>query len=417
MRPVASFPSLAFTFLMSLMGSSSCRSPHRPRPSALAYRWSVTMPILHPHCTLQDVCRRDIEDRRRGEISVLDPGGFGAVTITKAITLNGDGTLAAILAAGTNGVVVNAGANDTVVLRNLSINGAGTGTNGIRYLAAKVLVVEEITLSGFTQNNIDVALSAPGNLVVKNASITGGSTGVMLNTSAGRLNASLDHVNVQGATVGVDALKGFVSITDSVLTQNTGFGVLADGTRLDLSGALHAESERDGGPGPDRRHRPRFGQRSLGQPHGIRLRRRDDRLGRKQSKGRQCGRRLRLLAERVDHHTVVSLETRSAVSGRLLEFTVHGCLEGPPNATGQSPGRCSGHSTHHANEDAFQSLVYRRGGWAYGGKLTTFRATAKCVMQKVLPVLPGEGPLADIRNITLSPWAPGPSGRKPSIIR
>jgi hypothetical protein len=165
-----------------------------------------------------------------GEISVLDPGGFGAVTITKAITLNGDGTLAAILASGTNGVVVNAGANDTVVLRNLSINGAGTGLNGIRYLAGKALIVDRTALSGFTQNNIDVALAAAGNLVVKDTSITGGATGVMLNTSAGRLNASLDRVSIQGASVAIDALKGFVSITDSVLTQSTGFGVLADGT-------------------------------------------------------------------------------------------------------------------------------------------------------------------------------------------
>src|SRR5678809_384987 len=53
----------------------------------------------------------------KGVISVLDPGGFGAVTITKSITLNGDGTLAGILSAGTNGIIVNAGVNDRVVLR------------------------------------------------------------------------------------------------------------------------------------------------------------------------------------------------------------------------------------------------------------------------------------------------------------
>src|SRR5690242_7657055 len=47
-----------------------------------------------------------------GEMNCLDPGGFGAVTITKAITLDGDGTLAGILAATVNGIIVNAGAND-----------------------------------------------------------------------------------------------------------------------------------------------------------------------------------------------------------------------------------------------------------------------------------------------------------------
>src|SRR3970040_1205142 len=58
-----------------------------------------------------------------GEISVLDPGGFGGVTITKAITISGDGTLSGVLASLTNGIIVNAGVNDRVVLRNLSING------------------------------------------------------------------------------------------------------------------------------------------------------------------------------------------------------------------------------------------------------------------------------------------------------
>src|SRR5690348_9026429 len=50
-----------------------------------------------------------------GEISVLDPGGFGTVTITKAITINGEGNLAGIISAGGNAIVVNAGVNDKIV--------------------------------------------------------------------------------------------------------------------------------------------------------------------------------------------------------------------------------------------------------------------------------------------------------------
>src|SRR5687767_12376798 len=51
-----------------------------------------------------------------GEISVLDPGGFGSVTITKAVTINGDGTLGGVLSSFVNGIVVNAGINDEVVI-------------------------------------------------------------------------------------------------------------------------------------------------------------------------------------------------------------------------------------------------------------------------------------------------------------
>src|SRR5207302_832115 len=58
-----------------------------------------------------------------GEIDALDPGGYGAVTITKAITIDGGGQVASVLVSGTNGVVVQAGASDVVTLRNLRING------------------------------------------------------------------------------------------------------------------------------------------------------------------------------------------------------------------------------------------------------------------------------------------------------
>src|SRR5438034_9672518 len=97
-----------------------------------------------------------------GEISVLDPGGFGAVTITKAITIDGDGTLAGILSSLTNGIIVSAGANDVVIIRSVSINGAGNGINGIRFLSGKHLRVENCSITGVTSNGIDVAHNGTG---------------------------------------------------------------------------------------------------------------------------------------------------------------------------------------------------------------------------------------------------------------
>src|SRR5215468_1013888 len=99
-----------------------------------------------------------------GEIDALDPGGFGALTITKAITLDGGGgQVASVLVAGTNGIVVQAGANDVVIIRNLRINGiSGSGNggfNGIRFISGKDLNVENCVIFGFTQNGIDIALN------------------------------------------------------------------------------------------------------------------------------------------------------------------------------------------------------------------------------------------------------------------
>src|SRR6202158_95869 len=58
-----------------------------------------------------------------GEINVLDPGGFGAVTITKSITIRSDHIEAGVLVSGTNGITVNAGSSDSIVLDGLDIEG------------------------------------------------------------------------------------------------------------------------------------------------------------------------------------------------------------------------------------------------------------------------------------------------------
>src|SRR5437762_5310688 len=96
-----------------------------------------------------------------GEIDALDPAGYGAVTITKAITIDGGGgQVASVLVSGTNGIVVQAGPSDVVILRNLRINGIGTGINGIRFLAGKALIVDKCEIFGFTNNGVDIALGA-----------------------------------------------------------------------------------------------------------------------------------------------------------------------------------------------------------------------------------------------------------------
>lgn len=167
-----------------------------------------------------------------GEIDALDPGGFGAVTITKGITIDGGtGELAGILAAGTNGVIVNETTNTkTIILRNLSINGAGTGVNGIRLLQGKTFRVENCVISGFTGNGIDApltAVSASGSeaffndLEIRNLS-GAASIGIKLSAPSSFFAVGMDHVRIERVATGVQVgAQTHVTIRDSVITHNT----------------------------------------------------------------------------------------------------------------------------------------------------------------------------------------------------
>ena len=171
-----------------------------------------------------------------GEISALDPGGFGAVTITKSITLNGDGNLTSVLVSGTNGINIstNLQPTDVVILRSLSINGISLtgsgGTNGVNYQSGGMLVVENCTISGFTQAGINMSLSNSGNLVVRNTTITTAASGVRINSTAGTVTASLSNVAIRGTANGVWASYGNTAVSNSVLSQNTTYGAVADGS-------------------------------------------------------------------------------------------------------------------------------------------------------------------------------------------
>ena len=86
-----------------------------------------------------------------GEINCLDSGGFGAVTITKSITIYCEGVVAGVIVAGTNGIIINALATDVIVLRGLDIDGLGTGLNGIRFLAGGALHVQNCQIRNFRE--------------------------------------------------------------------------------------------------------------------------------------------------------------------------------------------------------------------------------------------------------------------------
>jgi hypothetical protein len=174
-----------------------------------------------------------------GEIDALDPGGFGVVTITKGITIAGDGTLAGILNAGTTGVIINAQPTSVVYLRNISINGAGTGLNGIRFLAGKALHVENVNIYGQGNNTagnghgIFANLTATASsLFVKDTNIkTCAVDGIAIQTSTGFVAGILEHVRLEGMPTGLlVGNNAFVSVRDSEINLNSSIGVSITGS-------------------------------------------------------------------------------------------------------------------------------------------------------------------------------------------
>jgi hypothetical protein len=133
------------------------------------------------------------------EIDALDPGGFGAVTITKAITIDGGGgQVASILVSGTNAIVVQAGPSDVVTLRNLRLNGIGTGINGIRFLSGRAIHIQNCYIFGFTNNGIDIASAGQAN--ISDTVLSNNFGGIRISTSgAGNMLAALERVQINNS--------------------------------------------------------------------------------------------------------------------------------------------------------------------------------------------------------------------------
>jgi len=174
-----------------------------------------------------------------GEIDALDPGGFGALTITKSITLDGGGgQVASTLVSGTAGMTVNV-AGGVVIIRNVRFNGllnsGSPGTTGISIVAAAVVVVEKCEVFGFSAAGIGATVST-GTLALKvqqtNLNNNGG--GIGIKPSGGAIvNASIERTHADantGAGIKVDGTAGGssnVSITDSSISLNNSLALNA----------------------------------------------------------------------------------------------------------------------------------------------------------------------------------------------
>lgn len=196
-----------------------------------------------------------------GTISVLDPGAYGTVTIVKSISIQSDPSLGSILNVATNGIIINAGANDSVLISGLIIDGstsANSGLNGVRFLAGKSLTMRNCIIRGNRTaapngNGILFANTAgAATAVISDCLITANGIGVhAVPTGAGTVKVTLDRVVVEGNTgAGVLAEQGgTIRITDTVITGNApGLSVTGNGKIVSLGNNTVIGNSPDGSP-------------------------------------------------------------------------------------------------------------------------------------------------------------------------
>ena len=204
-----------------------------------------------------------------GQINVLDAGAYGAVTITKAITIDASGNFAGVLATlGSNAITVNAGANDIVVLRGLTVDGNGTGANGIRFLAGAALYVENCVIRAFRANTagnghgITFIPAAAAELYVTDTVISDNGTGsngggiLIKPTGTGSTKSVFNRVeivnNIFGLRVDGAASTGAntATVKHSSASGNTNASIIAVSNGASTQVMVHGSTLSGNGFGP-----------------------------------------------------------------------------------------------------------------------------------------------------------------------
>jgi hypothetical protein len=169
-----------------------------------------------------------------GEVDVLDSGVYAGVgfTLTKPVTIHAEGVTASILTAVSDGILVNIGATDRVVLEGLDIEGlatTGNAQNGIKVVSAGDVIVRKCTIRDFTSfqgaggAGVEIDPTASTRVTIDQTAISGNLVGVELDGPGGLAHAKIlnsvivanRNAGVQVTGAGNDALIGNVQVLAS----------------------------------------------------------------------------------------------------------------------------------------------------------------------------------------------------------
>jgi hypothetical protein len=169
-----------------------------------------------------------------GEISVLNRGEYGPVSITQSVSIVAEGAEGGITAlSGYSGITVYA-PGGTVRLRGLTIDGAANGGDSGIYVSAGSVDLENCVLRGFSNSAVYFQILDSASLHVADVLITDSNYGIFLAPGGSAVTyADLTRVRTDGVGQGVraDGTGGVtgqlqVQVKDSVFANGT-WGVLA----------------------------------------------------------------------------------------------------------------------------------------------------------------------------------------------
>jgi Periplasmic copper-binding protein (NosD) len=184
-------------------------------------------------CTFTQPCRTFAQAfttaPTNGEIDVLDPAGYGPLTITHGISIQAHGFGGVTQASNADAIYINATTSDAITLNGLLIDGEGTGANGIHISSAGSVQILNCVIRHFSAYGIDFFPSPPINLLVSDTVASDNSAAgisVLSEVYPAALTATLNRViaNNNGAGVSVDNSQAV--IVNSVISNNgTGLSV------------------------------------------------------------------------------------------------------------------------------------------------------------------------------------------------
>ena len=171
-----------------------------------------------------------------GEINVLDPAGYGALTITKSISVVNDGVGSAgvLVPAGATGITINAGPNDAINLRGLAIEGTGVGSTGIAFSTGGFLTIENCVVRNLTGSGIALGPSASTSMAISSTLVAdNGAHGIYVQPSgSGAVSAVFTRVEARNngqngigvyGNFSTGSVKATIADSSAVNNGDTGF--------------------------------------------------------------------------------------------------------------------------------------------------------------------------------------------------